>query len=511
MKKTLRLILGDQLNHHHSWFDDTHENVVYLMAEMKQETGYVKHHIQKVVAFFRSMRNFAEWLRERDHQVTYFKIDDKDNPHQLDKLIRQQVEETGAEVFEYQLPDEYRLDQQLKNICDDLEIDTNSVDTEHFYTSRYELKDFFEGKKSLLMESFYRMMRKKHNVMVNNDQPEGGKWNFDQSNRKKWKGEPEIPHERGFRKDITDITEALEKMEIETFGTINETNFNWPTSREDCLSVLNYFCKNLLVYFGDFQDAMHTDEKFLFHSRLSFAMNSKMLSPKEVVDKVVSHYYDHKDEIDISQVEGFVRQILGWREYMRGVYWKEMPDYASRNELDNKNPLPDFYWTGKTKMNCLHHSIRQSLDEAYAHHIQRLMITGNFALLTQTDPSEVDAWYLGVYIDAIEWVEITNTRGMSQYADGGIVATKPYVSSGSYINKMSNYCSSCHYNVKDKLGDKACPFNSLYWHFLDDKRKQLGDNGRMGMMYSLLDKMDGDKLAKLKERADDIIKNPKKY
>lgn len=511
MKKTLRLILGDQLNHYHSWYKDADKNIVYLLAEMKQETGYVKHHIQKVVAFFRSMRNFAQWLEERDHQVIYFKIDDKNNPQKLDKLIKQQLEKTDAEIFEYQLPDEYRLDQQLKEICDDLEIETNAVDTEHFYTNRYELKEFFEGKKSLLMESFYRMMRKKHNVMVNNDQPEGGKWNFDQSNRKKWKGEPEIPHERGFRKDITSIIEALEKMKIETFGSIDETNFNWPTSREDCLSVLNYFCKNLLVYFGDYQDAMHTDEKFLFHSRLSFAMNSKMLSPKEVVDKVVSYYYDHKDEIDISQVEGFVRQILGWREYMRGVYWKEMPDYASRNELDNKNPLPDFYWTGNTKMNCLHHSIRQSLDEAYAHHIQRLMITGNYALLTQTDPSQVDAWYLGVYIDAIEWVEITNTRGMSQYADGGIVATKPYVSSGSYINKMSNYCSSCHYNVKDKLGEKGCPFNSLYWHFLDDKRKQLGDNGRMGMMYSLLDKMDGDKLAKLKERADDIINNPEKY
>jgi deoxyribodipyrimidine photolyase-related protein len=509
MSKKLRLILGDQLNHQHPWFDTVNEDITYLMAEMKQETGYVKHHIQKVVAFFASMRNFAAWLEERGHQVTYFTIDQSDNPQKLDKLIKEQVKKTGANLFEYQLPDEYRLDQQLKAICNNLDIETKRSDTFHFYTSRFELKHFFEGKKQLLMESFYRMMRKKHGILVVDNQPEGGKWNFDQSNRKKWKGNPAIPHERGFRKDVGHLVYALNKMDIETFGTIDETNFNWPTNREDCLSVLNYFCKNLLTHFGDYQDAMHTEEKFLFHSRLSFAMNSKMLSPKEVVNTVISYYYDHPDEIHISQVEGFVRQILGWREYMRGVYWKEMPEYANRNELDNHNCLPDFYWTGNTKMNCLHHSIKQSLDEAYAHHIQRLMITGNYALLTQTDPAEVDAWYLGVYIDAIEWVEITNTRGMSQYADGGIVATKPYVSSGSYINKMSNYCKSCHYNVKDKTGEKACPFNSLYWNFLDDKRKQLQNNPRMGMMYSLLNKMDKEKLAGLKERAAEIIKNPK--
>lgn len=511
MKKKLRLILGDQLNYNHPWFDQTDTDVIYLMAEMKQETAYVTHHIQKIVAFFAAMRNFADWLKERGHQVVYFKIDDEANPHELNKLITEQVANTKAVLFEYQLPDEYRLDKQLKEICSSLRIESNVTDTAHFYTTRYELKTFFKNKKQLLMESFYRMMRKKHNILVSNDQPVGGKWNFDQSNRKKWKGTPEIPHERGFRKDVKTIVEALKKMEISSFGTIDPSNFNWPASREDCLSVLNYFCKNLLVYFGDYQDAMHTSEKFLFHSRLSFAMNSKMLSPKEVIEKVISHYQENKNDIHISQVEGFVRQILGWREYMRGVYWKEMPEYAKCNELANYNSLPDFYWTGKTKMNCLHKSIKQSLNEAYAHHIQRLMITGNYALLTQTNPDEVDAWYLGVYIDAIEWVEITNTRGMSQYADGGKVATKPYVSSGSYINKMSDYCSSCHYNVKDKTGDIACPFNSLYWNFLDDKREQLKDNPRMGMMYSLLDKMDKEKLIALKKRAAEVIEKPDKF
>lgn len=511
MKKKLRLILGDQLNQKHTWFTQTDKNVYYLLAEMKQETEYVKHHIQKVVAFFAAMRNFAGWLQNNGHQVIYFKIDDPENPHRLQQLILSQVEKTGATLFQYQLPDEYRLDTQLKEICDTLQIETNAVDTEHFYTQRYELEAFFKGKKMLLMESFYRMMRKKHDIMMVNGQPDGGKWNFDQSNRKKWKGSPAIPPEKNIGKEVKNLVQAIKAMQIETFGNIDTENFNWPTSREECLLILDYFCQNLLVHFGDYQDAMHTNEKFLFHSRLSFAMNSKMLSPKEVVATVLSFYYNHSNEIAISQVEGFVRQILGWREYMRGIYWKEMPAYANCNKLDNHNALPDFYWTGNTKMNCLHHSIKQSLNDAYAHHIQRLMITGNYALLTQTAPREVDAWYLGVYIDAIEWVEITNTRGMSQYADGGIVATKPYVSSGSYINKMSNYCSSCHYSVKDKDGENACPFNALYWNFLDDKRHLLEGNRRMGMMYRLLDKMDKNKLTALKERAEKIIKNPKEF
>ena len=303
----------------------------------------------------------------------------------------------------------------------------------------------------------------------------------------------------------------IQKAKIETMGSIDVENFSWTTNRPDALALLDYFCENLLAHFGDYQDAMHTKEYFLFHSRLSFAMNSKMLHPKEVIETVISHWRAHKDEINISQVEGFVRQILGWREYMRGMYWKEMPNYRTLNKLDNTNSLPDFYWTGNTKMNCLKHAITQSLEKAYAHHIQRLMITGNFALLTQMHPDAVDEWYLGIYIDAIEWVEITNTRGMSQFADGGLVATKPYVSSGSYINKMSNYCKGCVYKVSKKTEDDACPFNSLYWNFLDEKRTYLKDNQRMTMMYSLLDKMDVTKLEALKNRAQAIISNPDDY
>ncbi len=509
--KRLRLLLGDQLNSQHSWFRETSEDVVYLMAEMRQETDYVKHHIQKVVAFFLAMRNFANALETHNHKIIYVKISDENNPQDLGKIIKKYVQQTKAEKFEYLLPDEYRLDQQLKWICQNLEIPSEAFDTEHFYTSREALGQFFEGKKQLIMESFYRMMRKKHDIMMMNGQPEGGKWNFDQSNRKKWTGEPAISGELNLKKDVSGILEEIQISGIQTFGNIVSKNFQWPTTRKECLELLDYFCEHLLVHFGDYQDALHTQEKFLFHSRLSFAMNSKLLSPKEVIEKVLSYYYDHGQNIHISQVEGFVRQILGWREYMRGIYWKEMPGYQKKNALDNYNPLPGFFWTGQTKMNCLKHAIGQSLEEAYAHHIQRLMIIGNYALLTQVHPDEVDQWYLGVYIDAIEWVEITNTRGMSQFADGGIVATKPYVSSANYINKMGDYCKSCQYSHAKKLGDNACPFNALYWNFLDEKKHYFKHNQRMAMMLNLLEKKDKKELQELKQKASEIISNPDKF
>jgi deoxyribodipyrimidine photolyase-related protein len=253
---------------------------------------------------------------------------------------------------------------------------------------------------------------------------------------------------------------------------------------------------------------MHTEQAFLFHSRLSFVMNTKMVSPKEVVNRVVQHFYANQETISLSQVEGFVRQIIGWREYVRGIYWHHMPNYSKLNALDNFYPLPEMFWTGKTKMNCMKQALGLSLENAYAHHIQRLMVIGNFSLLTQRHPDAVDAWYLGVYMDAIEWVELPNTRGMSQYADGGIIATKPYVSSGSYIQKMSNYCTGCHYDVKSRTGEQSCPFNSLYWNFLDDKKAYFAQNQRMAMMLNLLGKIQPEELYAIKKRASEIIENP---
>lgn len=509
--KTLRLILGDQLNAEHSWFQETNNHITYCMFEMRQETDYVKHHIQKVVGFFAAMRQFSESLSEAGHTVEYYKINDKENQQDLTKNLQQLIDEHDIEKFEYLLPDEYRLDDQLTSFCKKLSIETEAFDTEHFYTTRSELKEFFEGKKQYLMENFYRNMRKEHGILMTGSEPEGGKWNYDQSNRKKWKGNTSIPHHKWFLNDVADVVKDIEKAEIETIGNFQTETFSYPISREQSLEQLDYFCEELLIHFGDFQDAMHTDEVYLFHSRISFGMNIKLIAPKEVIDRVISEYKKRSDEIDISQVEGFVRQILGWREYMRGMYWALMPEYKELNELENTNSLPDLFWTGETKMNCLKNAIKNSLDNAYAHHIQRLMITGNFALLAQINPDEVDDWYLGIYADAIEWVQLMNTRGMSQFADGGKIATKPYVSSANYVDKMSNYCQNCHYKKKEKLGDDACPFNSLYWNFLDDKRSQLSNNRRMGMMYNLLDKMSSDQLSKIKEKAAHIIENTDEY
>lgn len=508
----LKLILGDQLNLQHSWFKEVDSSEVFVLMEMRQETDYAPHHIQKVVAFFGAMRNFSEVLKQAGHQVHYLALDDKANRQQLEANLNFLIEKFNADGFAYMEPDEYRLDQQLKEYVLGLNIPSEVVGTEHFMTSRSELTEFFEGKKQLILEFFYRRMRKKFDLLMQLDQPEGGQWNFDKNNRKKWKGTPSIP-EPFYPKanDLEALKEMIENAGIKTIGSFDKNQFLYPLSRTQALEQLDYFCRYLLVHFGDYQDALHTDEVNLFHSRISFALNAKIIRPLEVVQTVITYYREHSDDIELSQVEGFVRQIIGWREYMRGIYWKEMPAYASMNALENTNPLPEFYWTGKTKMNCLHQSITNSLDNAYAHHIQRLMITGNFALLAQIHPDKVDEWYLGIYADAIQWVQITNTRGMSQWADGGIVATKPYVSAAAYIHKMSNYCDSCQYDKKKRVGEDACPFNSLYWNFLDDKKQFFAKNNRMAMMLRLLEKIPAEDLVQIKLRAAQILKHPDEF
>ena len=508
----VRLILGDQLNAEHSWFEEVNDNVCYVMFEMRQETDYVKHHIQKVVAFFGAMRNFAHAREKEGHRILYYTLDDTQNEQELEKNLNKVISLLGATRFAYQLPDEFRLDRQLQVFCKGLKISSDAVDTDHFLTTRDEMGQFFKGKKKWVMEFFYRYMRKKFDILMVHDQPEGGSWNYDKFNRNKWNGSPAIPPPYLPKvEDIEQLQKMIDDQGIKTIGSISKDQFLFPMTREESMKQLDYFCENLLVDFGSFQDAMHQEETNLFHARISFALNVKILHPLEVINHAIEAYRKQPDTISLSQVEGFVRQVLGWREYIRGLYWKEMPTYKGLNALENTNPLPDFYWTGETKMNCLTTTIKNSLEHAYAHHIQRLMITGNFALLAQTHPDAVDEWYLGIYADAVEWVQLPNTRGMSQYADGGMVATKPYVSSGSYVNKMSNYCSSCSYKHKKRLGDDACPFNSLYWNFLDDKKDLLKSNNRMGMMLNLLRKIKPEELAAIKTRAYEIIANPDAY
>jgi deoxyribodipyrimidine photolyase-related protein len=502
---SLRLILGDQLNVSHSWFKKVDPKVLYVMMEIRQEADYVRHHVQKVIAFFLAMRYFADELKSNGHKVLYIKLDDLNNTQSLTQNLNNLINQYKISHFEYMLPDEYRLDVQLKNFCSTLKISYKTYDTEHFYTSRNELSEFFKVKKTFLMESFYRQMRKKHGVMMQGENPIGGKWNFDAENRKALPKNLKIPEPKIFKRNVSELNSMLNNHGVKTIGTIDAENFIWPITRKENLELLEYFAKELLPLFGNYQDAMITNSWSVFHSRLSFGMNVKLISPQEVINRCITEWEKRPNEISISQIEGFVRQILGWREYMRGIYWAKMPEYSQLNFFNHKSKLPEWFWTAQTKMNCLHHAIKQSLDCAYAHHIQRLMITGNFALLAGIHPDEVDKWYLGIYIDAIEWVEITNTRGMSQFADGGIVGTKPYVSSSAYIDKMSNYCQNCYYDKSKKVGEKACPFNSLYWNFYDSNRKLLEKNPRIGMMYKIWDKMQPDTKAEILHQAEKYL------
>jgi len=502
MSKTLRLILGDQLNKNHSWFKTNDDSIVYVLMEIRTETDYATHHIQKVVGFFAAMRAFCHALKADGHQVIYFNLTDKNNQQDFDKNIKSLIETHHFTHFEYQLPDEYRLDELLKECCASLSITHSVVDSEHFYTTREELGTFFEGKKTFLMESFYRAMRKKHEVLMEGANPTNGQWNFDSDNRKKLPKNHKPTAPFVFNTDVSEIVAEIKGTTIKTIGSIDPENFIWPINRSQSLELLEFFVAECLPLFGSFQDAMAPNEWSLYHSRLSFSMNTKMVSPKEVVDKAIAEWEKRPNEIEFHQLEGFIRQIIGWREYMRGIYWLKMPEYETLNFFNHHEKLPNWFWSGNTKMNCLKDTIQQSLHYGYAHHIQRLMITGNFALLAGIHPDEVDAWYLGIYIDAIQWVEITNTRGMSQFADGGIVGSKPYVSSAAYIDKMSHYCGSCFYKKELKVGEKACPFNSLYWNFYDKNEAQLSKNPRIGMMYNVWRKMQPETKTALLQQAE---------
>lgn len=335
-------------------------------------------------------------------------------------------------------------------------------------------------------------------------EPVGGQWNYDAENRQKLPSDHQPLSPKIFPKPIEEIVALLTRMNVQTMGKLPEEGFIWPTTREEALELLHFFLKHALVHFGRYEDAMSKKDWSVYHSRLSFALNCKLLSPIEVVEAAIEYWSTHQNIITLPQIEGFVRQIIGWREFMRGIYWAHMPQYAELNVLNHHQSLPSWFWTGDTDMQCLRHSIGQSLTHAYAHHIQRLMVIGNFALIAGISPDELDAWYLGVYIDAIEWVEITNTRGMSQYADGGIVGSKPYAASANYIQKMGDYCQGCHYDPKQRTGPKACPFNALYWDFYARHEDRFRKNPRIGMMYQTWGKMAEDTRQAIRQHAADL-------
>lgn len=504
-KRTLRLILGDQLNSHHSWFSDAPDVADYVLMEVREEATYVRHHIQKIIAFFLAMRAFAKELEGRGFTVRYIALDDPNNLHSFAANIESLLTSGAYSAFEYQAPDEYRVVQALKEISTRLPVPTRVVDSEHFLTTPEFFQGIFKGHKRYVMESFYREVRRKYDLLMEDGEPIGGRWNYDAENRKKLPTTITPPPPIEFERDVTEIVALLTSLKVPSIGSVDPHRFTWPVTREESLRSLQYFCEKLLPDFGSYQDAMHTEHRFLFHSKISFSMNVKLISPLEVVEAAIKTWRKSKGAISIEQIEGFVRQIAGWREFMRGVYWTHMPRYRTLNVLGAERPLPHYFWDGNTKMRCVKHAIDQSLEEAYAHHIQRLMVTGNFSILAGINPDELDAWYLGIYADALEWVQLPNTRGMSQFADGGIVGTKPYTSSAAYINKMSNYCSGCFYNFKEKYGERGCPFNTLYWDFLIRNRKLLEKNPRIGMGYRTIDKMSAGEVAKITAKAAEVL------
>lgn len=497
---TLRLILGDQLNPLHSWFNEVRPDVVYTFMEIRQETDYVLHHAQKILGIFAGMRHFAQRLHDAGHRVRYFAIDAPDNTQSVTGNLDLLINTLNITRFEYQAPDEYRLDQQLARHANALSIPAEMHDSEHFYTTRNEAAILFKGRKQWLMEHFYRQMRTKHKVLLNaQGKPEGGQWNYDHDNRKPWHGQPREPDDIRVARDHSALWQTIVDAGVKSFGNPQAHRFAWPLHREEALEQLDTFIAHRLPHFGDFQDAMSEHAWRLFHSLISFALNTKMLSPQEVVQNTEAAY--RAGSVPLAAAEGFIRQILGWREYVRGVYWANMPGYTEHNVFQHSRPLPQWFWTGDTGMKCLSHAIGQSLEHAYAHHIQRLMVIGNFALLAGLSPFALHEWYLGIYIDAFEWVEAPNTLGMSQFADGGLLATKPYVSSAAYIDRMSDYCKSCQYQRKERIGKQACPFNSLYWDFFARHRDTLGKQPRLAIAYRNLDRMDEKTLAQISAQA----------
>ncbi len=501
--RTVRLLLGDQLNPEHPWFAAVEADVVYVLMEMRQETDYVLHHAQKILAIFAAMRDLAQHLRAAGHRVRYVAMDDDSNRQSLTDNLAALMAHYEAARFQYQLPDEWRLDEQLRTWCAGQTFETQAVDSAHFYTARTDIAEHFKGRKQWLMEHFYRSMRERHGVLLDDaGGPEGGKWNLDHDNRKSWPGTPAAPPDTRPLYDHSALWATIVSAGVKSFGNPQANALRWPLNRAEALAALDTFITTTLPNFGDYEDAMSTRSPHLFHSLLSFALNTKMLNPREVVQRAEAAY--RSGAAPLAAVEGFSRQILGWREYVRGIYWAHMPGYDERNALDHHTPLPDWFWTGDTRMRCLQHAVGQSLDGAYAHHIQRLMVIGNFALLAGLDPAAVHRWYLGVYIDAFEWVELPNTLGMSQFADGGLLATKPYVSSAAYIDRMSDYCKGCHYDKKLKTGERACPFNALYWDFFARHEPLLGKKFRLGMVYRQLEKMQGAPLDALRAQASEV-------
>lgn len=487
--KSLRLILGDQLTHSLPILSDFKEGDQVLMMEVYDETSYVPHHPKKIAFLFSAMRHFYEELLERGIEAHYIKLSSSESKDSFGETLRNYLDKHAFDEIQVTEPGEWRVLEEFQTLKDSLEIPLKVLPDIRFFCLIEDFKEWVKGKKSLLMENFYRLQRKQYGILLEEDgEPTGGQWNFDKENRKAIKGDIKMPRPMHFKHDkvTEEVLGLVSERFSNNFGSLD--GFWFAVTHTQAERALNHFIEYALPQFGDYQDAMKEGEYYLFHSALSQYLNCGLLTPREICQAVEEAYNEGK--VPINSAEGYIRQVLGWREFIRGIYWTYMPKYGRLNALGAKRPLPKLYWGGDTKMQCMKCVVKQTEEEAHSHHIQRLMVTGNFALIAGLDPTEVCEWYLAVYADAYEWVELPNTLGMALFADGGIVGTKPYAASGSYINRMSDFCKTCEYHVKEKIGGKACPFNYLYWDFLMRHESRFRKNNRMKMILSHLDRMD---------------------
>ena len=486
-------ILGDQLTRDlASIRGRTKDDTVILMMEVWDEATYVKHHKQKIALIFSAMRHFAAELRDAGWTVDYVKLTDEDNAGSFTGEVARAVERHDPRAIHVVEAGEWRVQQAIEEWPDKFDCEVEILPDDRFIASIAEFRDWAEDRDHLTMEHFYREMRRKTGLLMRDDgKPEGGDWNYDSENRKPPGENMDAPPRPLFEPD--GITQECIDLVAEQFGDHfgSLDNFGWPVTRDEAEKAADAFFAERIEKFGPYQDAMVCGEDDLYHSMLSTSINLGLLDPLELCRRAEQAYRDGK--APINSVEGFIRQIIGWREYVRGFYWHQMPHLQIANALNAQRGLPKFYWTGETEMACLADCIRSTRDNAHAHHIQRLMVLGNFALLAGINPKEVQDWYLVVYADAYEWVELPNVAAMILYADGGKLATKPYAASGNYINKMSDYCKGCIYSPSKKTGEGACPFNPLYWHFMDRHRERLEKNHRVGRVYSTWDRMDDDR------------------
>jgi deoxyribodipyrimidine photolyase-related protein len=500
--RNLVLVLGDQLDRNSAAFEGFERSTdAVLMMEVAEEASYLPQHKVRLALFFSAMRHFRDELRARGTIVHYVALDEQKNRGSFAAEIERRARQTRLERLIVLKPGDYRVEQAIRDGARALGCPLEIRDDRHFLCAPAEFAEFAKGRRSLVLETFYRAMRRRHAILMDGDQPEGGAWNLDAANRASFgkAGPGQIKAPRSFRPDALtqEVLALVERRFPDAPGTLQ--GFDYPVTREEARAALRDFIQHRLEGFGRYQDAMASGRPFLYHSRLSCVLNLHLLDPREAIDAACAAYREGK--APLNSVEGFVRQILGWREYIGGVYWLKMPDYAGLNALAAELPMPAFMWTGECEMNCIRQCVGQLKEHAYAHHIQRLMVLGLFAMLLGVRPYAVHQWHLSMYADAIDWVSLPNVLGMSQYGDGGIVGSKPYAASGSYIDRMSDYCRSCRFDPRRATGENACPFTTLYWDFLARHRRLLQGNRRMRLQLSNLDRKDTTERRAIQQRA----------